>query len=182
MDEPITLSEAKAQLRIDGTASDAMVTGYIAAAREWIEGETGVLLVEREVTETLRVLGPRASLRSRPINAAEPVRVAYFDRAGAEQVITDAIVINPLAIDVGAPPPRLALPAAGAWPATNGNYPVTVTFTAGINDPTAIPPVMKAAMMMLITAYEASREGGDLIAAAEASARRLCRQYIRKAL
>lgn len=182
MDEPITLSEAKAQLRIDGTADDAMVAGYISAAREWLEGETGVLLVEREVTETLKALDARTSLRARPVNASEPVRVAYFDQAGAEQAITDALVINALAIVASAPLPRLALPAAARWPSVNGAYPVTVTFTAGINDPAAIPPVMKAAMMMLITAYEASREGGDLIAAAEVSARRLCRQYIRKTL
>lgn len=182
MDEPITLSEAKQQLRIDGNADDATINRLIATAREWVEGVTGVLLAEREVTETLPAFGPRNALRSRPINGAEPIVVEYIDRTGGSQTITDARIVNGEQI-LASGGPVLLHPAIGArWPCADGRYPVSVTFTAGINDADKIPAVLRQAVLLLITAYEADREGGDIVAKAEASARRLCRRYIRKTL
>lgn len=45
--EPVTVAEAKAALRIDGTEFDALLPGLIASAREVAEQETGRQLVEQ---------------------------------------------------------------------------------------------------------------------------------------
>lgn len=38
---PVTLADAKAHLRIEHAAEDALITGYLLAAAQWFEKETG---------------------------------------------------------------------------------------------------------------------------------------------
>lgn len=47
--EPVSLSEAKAQLRVDTTADDTLITALISSARHQIEQFTCVSLVARSV-------------------------------------------------------------------------------------------------------------------------------------
>ena len=51
--EPITLTEAKAQCRVDGTAEDALLTIYIQAAREQCERLIGRKLITQTVEQRL---------------------------------------------------------------------------------------------------------------------------------
>lgn len=46
--EPVTLAEAKTQLRVEFDEDDALISGYITAAREWAEGFLNVPLVAKE--------------------------------------------------------------------------------------------------------------------------------------
>lgn len=43
-DSPVTLAEAKAHLRIEHAAEDAVITSYLLAAAQWFEKEAGITL------------------------------------------------------------------------------------------------------------------------------------------
>lgn len=46
--EPVTLEEAKLQMRVEFSEDDALISGYITAAREWAEGFLNTALVAAE--------------------------------------------------------------------------------------------------------------------------------------
>lgn len=46
-EEPLTLTEAKQQLRVDHTAEDTLIRAYIAAARLHVEAHIGLFLLEQ---------------------------------------------------------------------------------------------------------------------------------------
>jgi len=47
--EPVSLTEAKAQCRVDGSDSDTLLNNYILAARIFVEEYTGTKLVSQTV-------------------------------------------------------------------------------------------------------------------------------------
>ena len=49
--EPVTLEEAKTQLRVEFDEDDALISGYITAARQWAEGFLNTALVAAEGEE-----------------------------------------------------------------------------------------------------------------------------------
>jgi hypothetical protein len=49
--EPVTLAEAKTQLRVEFAEDDALISSYITAAREWAEGFLNTALVAAEGEE-----------------------------------------------------------------------------------------------------------------------------------
>ncbi len=170
--EPVTLAQAKQHLRITDDSQDMIVAGYISAARDWVEKFTGVLLAEREVAEGLDGLLPGVALRAWPITRATPVRVSYRTAYGEDQLITDAVVASAVR------PARLFPAARSHWPLVGGGGGAAYAIvTAGFPDPADVPSVLRQAMLILIGAYDADREGGDLLLKSEAAARRLCSQY-----
>jgi uncharacterized phiE125 gp8 family phage protein len=177
MPEPLTLDEAKKQLRVDSDGDDSFIEEKIIAAREWVEDYTGLVLTRREVTESLSGLLARTALRAWPVAADQPITIAYRDQVGAEQVIADAVIR-------AATRPALIFPAAGSrwplgWPATGV---VDATFTAGFASAAEIPQGLKQAMLVMLTAFYEDREGGDVFAKAEETAKSLCRRHKRRVL
>lgn len=84
--EPISLSDAKAHLRISHSADDAWVTSAIKRARETAEH-----ICERSfASKTLRIVLPHWSaaieLPNGPVNAVSHVK--YLDQDGAEQTLS----------------------------------------------------------------------------------------------
>lgn len=49
--EPVSVAEAKAFLRVDGTEEDGLIATLIASARSWVEHKTGLAIITRRVTE-----------------------------------------------------------------------------------------------------------------------------------
>jgi len=75
--EPITLAEAKAQLRLYSDHEDAIIEGYISAARDYCERFTGVYLAPRPAVAVV----PQPSARQ----AMLVMLTAFFEqRDGAE--------------------------------------------------------------------------------------------------
>ncbi len=172
---PVSLDEAKAQLRVDGNDQDAEILDFIRDAAAWVEDYTGHIIEARDVTEQFRGFGA-VTLQAWPISAVAAPGVAYTDATGSPIALTGA------RLDLSRRPARV-LPASGHfWPFCSADQLFTVTIRAGYESAADVPRNLCRAMLLLIYAYDADREGGDVLAKAEAAARRLCKGFKRNTL
>lgn len=174
---PVTLEDAKRQLKIelDDASQDEEIAGFIADAASWVENYTGHILAARDVTEAFRGFKP-VTLRAWPIAGDAEPGVAYVDSDGAP------VVINGARLDVSTGRGRISPGSGCFWPFIDANQAFTVTVRAGYEDGDEVPGNMRRAMLMLIGAYDADREGGDAFTSAEKTARSLCRSFKRAVL
>lgn len=171
---PVSLDQAKAQLRVDSADQDAEIGDFIVDAAVWVEGYTGQILEAHDVDEQFRGTRP-VTLRAWPILADAVPTVTYLDNEG-QAVTLDA------RIDVSERPARV-MPAVGMfWPWQGKDQTFTVRVRAGYEDPDDVPRNIRRAMLLLIAAYDADREGGAVFQLAEATARRLCQRLKRHTL
>jgi uncharacterized phiE125 gp8 family phage protein len=130
MADPITLEQAKAQLRVTGTSEDALIQDQIAAAAAWVEDYTGLVLTQRSVTERVSALCGGARLLAWPVAADQPVSISYRDHLGGSYEIAGAVIR-------AATRPAVVYPAAGTRWSWAGS--AEVTFTAGFAAASDIP-------------------------------------------
>lgn len=71
-----TLGELKAHLRLEDEREDALLAGWLRSATEAVETELGLLLLERDIVETLAVAQGEVRLSSRPVRSVEAVDMA----------------------------------------------------------------------------------------------------------
>ena len=167
---PVTADDVARHLRLrpdelTGEQSAQIIT-WIDDAIAWIEGYTGHILIARDVTEQFARLD-RVELAAWPVKPAAVPSISFYDRAGAAVAVTGARVASFRR-------PATILPAAGSrWPIV-GVGPVTVTVRAGYEPNDVVPGAIRRAMLVLIAAYDADREAGDIFAKAEMAARGLC--------
>lgn len=162
--EPISLAEAKTQLRVTGSDDDSIITPLLTAAREDIEA----LLRKALITQTLRLTlpefpsvancylpsSPYASiiLPRPPLVSVESVQ--YRDTNGDTQTLSTSLYVV-----VKGNPARIVLAHGQSWPDTQ-NHPeaVTVNFIAGHGSASDVPQRIKAAIYLQI---EQLYEGPD---------------------
>ncbi len=162
--EPISLVEAKAQLRVDGIDEDTFISSIIKAAREYCEDFQGRAYVSRvydlwldgwPCKDYIRILRP-------PLQTLTSIKYYGTDDTEYTMAATDYFV------DAKSEPARVVLAYNKSWPSltlrpANG---VVVRFTAGYPATTAVPPdpagnvpqKMKQAMLMLIGHWFENRE------------------------
>lgn len=152
--EPITIAEARAQCRVDGTADDAVLTILIRAAREAAEHELGRALITQTRELVVDAFPEACVLRGAPVQSI--VSVKYLDTNGTEQTLNLADTL----LDKDSEPGYL-VPAYGkAWPDT---YPVPnavrVRFLCGYGDEsTDVPESIRHWMLIAIATWYAHRE------------------------
>jgi uncharacterized phiE125 gp8 family phage protein len=175
MAEPISTAEAKKHLRVESSVDDTLIADKIIAAREWVEDYTGLVLTQREITETLPRFSSTSKLRAWPVAQDQPATLTYRDASGVEQTISDAQI-------VARARPAVIYPTPGSrWPSDVAGE-IAVTFTAGYIDAASVPQKLKQAVLIMLTAFYEDRDGGDLFAASEKTAMRLCRREKRRTL
>jgi len=169
--EPVSLTEAKAHLRVDITDDDNYILGLIAAARSWVETHLSRALI----TQSWRVVldafppGPRGWCQAEP----DPMKlytillpkgrvgsvgaVAYTDTAGASQSVAEAdYILDNSSDDQFA---RL-FPALGkTWPAT-AELPgsVQIEFDVGYGQAVDVPADIRQAIKLLLGSLYEHRE------------------------
>jgi uncharacterized phiE125 gp8 family phage protein len=150
--EPVSLAEAKAWLRVEsGNDEDGLITSLIAAARVRCEWHTGRAFVTQGWTLWLDDIGDGAiALPLPPL-----IAVGAVTQYGADD---SEAVLDASGYQVDAPGGRLvfAAPHAGLR-AVNG---VAIAFTAGYGDAAAVPAPIKTAILQSI-AWLYDHRGGD---------------------
>jgi hypothetical protein len=180
--EPVTLSEVKNYLRIDGAQDDAMLTGFITAAREAVERYTGRKLMtqvwdlfmdafpadfkidalqdgfnEGALSEYLI---PRKSLELPyfPLQSIEFLKT--YNDAGTEFTMDPSGYIA----DTNSEPGRIGLTSVGSWPTTNlrplGG--IVIRHKVGYGDTAELVPfVFKQATMEWVGQFYSTRGCSD---------------------
>lgn len=168
---PLSLAEVKAHLRVSSTDQDNLITLYLKAATDYVDGEKGFLGIAL-VTQTWRMTldaFPTTGLSGNAIKIPLPplqsvVGVNYYDGSGAPQIVPSANYY----VD-NQNEPGWIVPVS-SWPATlNAINAVSIDFVAGYigNDSppdltAAIPYNIKAGLLLLIgTMMEYREENAD---------------------
>ncbi|MDP2124700.1 MAG: head-tail connector protein [Parvibaculum sp.] len=151
-EEPVTLADARAQLRLDGTEENALVEALIAAARATLEAETRRAFVTQSWRLTLDAWPHGAvMLPLAPVQSVTAVAVA--DAAGAMTALDAGLYETALAGDA----PRLA--PTGAWPQPATRLAgIEIDFTAGYGAAADVPPPLKQALLLLVAHWFEHRE------------------------
>lgn len=147
-EEPITLAEAKANLRVVFDDEDADITRMIRAARQMAEERLNRALMPQvlafaadEFCGPLRV--PRPPLR-------EVDSIKYVDTNGVEQTLTGTVYI----LDDFVDPPMISAAYGTPWPTTRAQAgAVVVQYQAGYADAASVPEPIRQWMLLAINAF-----------------------------
>lgn len=162
--DPVSLAEAKAHCRIDSSDDDALLAGYILAARQYVERATGRVLMTQRWNYFLDHAWPKAwdgsCYRSRIVIPLPPLRsiisMQYVDSNGATQTLAaDQYWVATSALY------GIVEPAYGVtWPAVRSQVnTITILFEAGYGtNPGDIPEPIRQAMLLLVGHWYEHRE------------------------
>jgi len=169
---PVTLDAAKRQLKVDDAEQDVEIQGFIDDAAAWVERYTGHVLVARDVTQEFTRFNA-TPLRAWPIEPDAVPIVSYRDAVG------NLVDVAGMRLCAATRPARIIPFPAGGFNASAlpDHTNMIVTVRAGYEGTEEVPGNFRRAMLVLIGAYDADREGGEILQTAEATARRLCRDY-----
>lgn len=171
--EPVTLAEARAQCRIDGTDEDALLTIAIAAARSRAEHETGRRLITQTWRQTLDAFPITSDIRLEVPPVASISQLQYVDAAGTLQTLAGSAYV----LDAAVGPAGWLYPADGTtWPETDDVLnAVRIDIVAGYGaDGSFVPSDIRAWMLLTIGYLYAQREAIDVTGKAVALPNRWC--------
>lgn len=146
--EPLTLAEARSQVKVTDADSDAKLAALIFAAREWAQGQSRRILMQQTLEYYLHVF-PSCEIRL-PVGPVQSITsVKYRNTSNVEVTLAAAAYDT----DLKTPVPVIA-PAYGyTWPDTYDRYnAVTVRFVAGYADQAPELHTVREAMLMWIQA------------------------------
>ena len=148
---PVTLTEVKAQCRVDGTDDDTKLNSLIAAATDYVERYTGRAIVSQTWKVVLDEFADEMLLPKGPVQSVSSI--TYTDTAGDPQTLSASVYTADLAND----PQRVVLNDGQSWPETDDAVNVvTITFVAGYS---AVPESLKHAILLLISQWYDNRDG-----------------------
>ena len=150
--EPVTLAEAKAQCRVDGSDEDSYLDSLIAAARSHVEGYCGTPIVTRTVTVKCDCFDDFAAFPVVPLISVSSV--SYVDAAGDTQTLATSVY----EVRSDGLTASLALKNGQIWPSIQTGSRITVTAIVGHS---AVPADLSHALKLLIAGWFDQRAGAS---------------------
>lgn len=147
----VSLTDAKAHLRIDHDEDDVLVSALVSAATETVSARTGVVLGAETWAFSV---GPQDGALVLPVAPVRSITsISYIDRDGATLAAdTDDFRLY-------ADPHRPWIEPVTAWPVVADRPDaITVTVAAGL---TSLPDALRVAVMMLAGHWYQHREAAS---------------------
>lgn len=165
-EEPVTLAEAKAHLKLDTDDDDTLVESLIAAARARAEWHTGRAFVRQGWTLWLDAW-PYDGIVEIPlpplVSVASVTTYAVDDTA----TVLDA---DSYRVDAVSAPGRLAIKNALSPPVVTLRTidGIAIAYTAGYGEASAVPAAIKQAILCIVADLYANRGDADTLVGARA--------------
>lgn len=177
---PVTLTEAKAHMRVSLTDDDALITALIHSATDYIERYTHRVMVNTDFTLYLDEF-PGAGAGSIELPFApidEVTEVRYVDTAGVTQIASSALYT----LDPSPSRPFVHLTYNSSWPSTHAVHnAVEVDFTAGYGHAgDHVPNGLRQAVLLLVASWYENREAvitGTIVTKVPFAVESLMRSY-----
>jgi uncharacterized phiE125 gp8 family phage protein len=153
--EPVTVAEAKAHLRIDGSAEDGLLGSLILTSRLHVEAALGLALITQSWTVVLDQWPERAdvAIALRPVQTISNVRVLAADGTpetlSASSYIFEGRGVPPRLVRTGTAWPKPGRAAAG----------IEINLTAGYGPAAAdVPAPIRQALLLLVAHWYEHRD------------------------
>lgn len=153
--EPVTLTEAKAHLRVDGTDDDTYITALIVAAREGAENMTRRALMTQTWELTLDAFPDAFELIRVPVQSV--TSITYDDPDGISTVLSSSLYSLDNADDAGL---AYVVPAYNTtWPSTQDSInAVKLRYVSGYANAASVPQQIKSWMLLRVGLLYEHRE------------------------
>lgn len=152
-EEPVSLAEARAHLKLDATEEDALLTALLTAARATLEAETRRAFVEQSWRLTLDdwPSGP-LEIPLAPVSEVTAVKVASLSGA--------MLPLDPAFYEAETGErPRIAVKRGQAWPMPATRLAgIVIDFRAGYGAVADVPMPLRQAALMLAAHWFEHRE------------------------
>lgn len=163
-EEPVSLADLKAQLRLEDSSEDALLTGLISAARGHVEMLTRRVLIVQSWRLYLDNWPKRSNIppfaRRIPLSP-NPVRrivsVTLYDLSGVPLILAPALY----RLDAARAPACLIVDPALGRPNQGGNG-IEIDFEAGYGDASTVPAPLRQAILRLAALWFEHRHDGDI--------------------
>ena len=146
--EPITLAEAKANLRVVFDDEDTDIERMIRASRQMAEERMNRALMPQTLAFAADGFGCALRVPRPPLIEIDSLK--YIDTDGAEQTMPDTGYL----VDGFADPPTISAAPGTSWPATRAQSgAVVVQYQAGYADAASVPEPIRQWMLLAINAF-----------------------------
>lgn len=147
---PVTLEEAKAQVRVRHDDEDAYLTSLIKAATRYVERTLSLSIAAQTWKLTLDSFSDYIELPRGPVTAVTGIE--YVDEAGETQTASEALYTT----DLSSSRQWIVRNSDATWPdVIDGVNAVSITYAAGMD---LAPDDLKHAILLLIGHFYANRE------------------------
>lgn len=151
--EPITLEQAKLNLRVTNNLEDDLITSIIVAARKWVEGFTWRPLMTQTIQanfDKIDVQSVDILINKFPIQSITSVK--YINASGVEITMSAGTDYD---VDLISPIPRIRLTAIPDMKDSLNAF--KIRFVAGYASAELVPSNYKQAMYLIITSLYDNR-------------------------
>jgi uncharacterized phiE125 gp8 family phage protein len=158
--EPLTLTEAKSQLRVTASNEDTLITSLIVVARQYIEQITWRKLITQTLTLEREYFPPGAEALLLPGGDVSSITsISYTDTDG------DPATVTTQQENLTAIPAELTPVYQGSWPSTRRQQAaVSIVYVAGYGVAGSdVPEPIRHAMRLLIGDYYEHRTNQPVV-------------------
>jgi len=154
-EEPVSLAEARAFLRLDSEAEDGLVSTLVAAARLHVESVTGRALVNQSWRLVLDAW-PTDCVVTLPVSPLVSLTaITAYDEDGDDH----AVPMAQFEAAAGVTPARLNLPRTVAgMPVLRERFGIEVDYVAGFGEADDVPSDLKRGVLALVAHWFEHRD------------------------